>query len=165
MATPRRYAEGTAVAVARSIAEIQRLVKAHGGTGWRYEELDEQAPPAARITFSLAGWPIRFTVVQPRLEDFEETPTGLLRSASTMAKLRDEEERRRWREVLLLIKAKFVAIDAGVVEARSEFLGSLVLDNDQTVAEYVVPQLQASAAQSQSLRLLPPASITEEVVE
>ena len=158
--TPRRYAHGTVTPADRSIAEIQKLVKQHGARSWRYEECDEDSTTVARIGFVLGGWPLRFTVRQPTVTQFLLTPTGLVRTPASMASLRDGEERRRWREVLLLIKAKLVAIDAGVVEARSEWLPHLVLDNDETLGEYVIPrlaQLQGAAQGRGHVPLLLPA--------
>jgi hypothetical protein len=160
MATLRRYASGTTIAVEKSVAAIQRLVKQHGGRAWRYEERDDQEPPSSRISFVLDGLPIRFSVDAPDRADLEISPAGRYRTEHQIRAAREAEVRRRWREIALLVRAKLVAVAAGIVDVQEEFLSTTVLSDDETVAEYMLPRLAELQAQ-QTVRLLPPAIVEE----
>jgi hypothetical protein len=161
MSTSRRYADNTTVTVDRSIAEIQKLVKAAGATNWSHAEDDDADPPRAMVQFKLEGWLLRFTIELPTLADMRYSPTGRNRRTTDAAQVhRDQEVRRRWREIALLIKAKLVAINSGVVSLDEEFLPYVVMQSGETVGQWAPAQLRALQA-SETLPLLPPATIEE----
>jgi len=165
MTTQRQYAARTQVAPERSVAEIQKLVRAAGATNWQHGEDDEAVPPMAWVQFKLEGWLLRFRVLLPTRADETYSPGGRLRTGAQVAAAVDQERRRRWREVVLLLKAKLVAVDSGVVSLQSEFLPYLVLQNDETVADVVLPrltQLQQAARGQGTMPLLPPIQVEEE---
>lgn len=144
------------------IAEISRLVKAHGATACRYEELDDQAPSLTRNTFRLAGMPVQ--VIVPDLREFRMSPAGYsvgIRDQQTSA--RDQEPRRRWREVALLVKAKLMAAEADVVSLAAELLPNVVLLSYDTVGEWLPPRFVELQAPPPAFPLLSPAFIEEGV--
>jgi hypothetical protein len=57
--------------------------------------------------------------------------------------------------VLLIIKAKLEAIDAGISTFDAEFLSSIMLPSGATVGEWAEPQLDRIYATGQMPRLLP----------
>lgn len=162
---PRQFAEGTRVEVGKSLEEIRKLAKAAGATHWTHgEDEDEQK---SWVQFRLKGMVVRFTVRLPTLEDdtVRYTPAGNPRPHAQRPAAVEGEARRRWREMALLVKAKLVAVKSGIVTVAEEFLPYVVLDNGETVADYVWPrltQLQEAARSSIELALLPPLEITEE---
>lgn len=53
----------------------------------------------------------------------------------------DQEERRRWRAQLLLIKAKLEMIAMGTTTVEREFMADMLMANGQTVAQQALPAL------------------------
>jgi hypothetical protein len=115
------YAKGTTVTVEKSQGQIQTLVRRHGATmytaGWL-------AGGRAAVEFTIKGRRIRWTV--PALN------TARITQAQA-----DAEERRRWRCLLLGIKAKLEIVATGISEFDEEFLAHVVTDNGATVWERV----------------------------
>lgn len=160
MTTPRRYAEGTSVGIDRTISEIQKLVKAHKATSWRYEEVDDVTPAYRTISFVLQGRLIRFTVEEAPLSEFKRTPTGLLRTDASMVKVADEENRRRWRAVLLYVKASIEAMYSGVPQLRHALLPYVVMEDDESVGDKVEAQF-AEQERRREIHMLPPVIVEE----
>lgn len=159
--TARRYADRTEVPTDRSIAEIQRLVRAAGANQFSYGLDTEHAPPLAWVQFKLRGWVLRFIVKLPNPTDaqFTATPTGKLRGAAQAEAAYQQEERRRWRELVLVLKAKLVGIESGVVAFEEEFLAYAVLPDGRTAGEVLVPavdRVQRGELPSGPIHLLPP---------
>jgi hypothetical protein len=128
-----RYAQYTQVPVGRSQEAIRKLVIDAGATGWALGEDGGRAV----VSFRLEGRLLRF-----RLEIPESDP---------------KEERRRWRALLLAIKAKITIANEQIESFDEIFLNNIVLPNNATVGDMVVPQLQAMLESGQlgTLKLLP----------
>lgn len=110
------FAKGTTVSVAKSQAQIQTLVRAHGATmytsGWL-------AGGEAAVEFTIRGRRVRFTLMPA---------TG-----KGSAPAYEAEERRRWRCLLLAIRAKLEIVASGISEFDEEFLAHVVTDTGETV--------------------------------
>jgi len=63
--------------------------------------------------------------------------------ASAAGEKAAQERRRRWRALLLVIKAKLEAVSSGISTLEREFLADVVLPNSKTVSEWLGPQMQA----------------------
>ena len=111
------YAERTKVPVDRSRTEIERTLARYGadafGYGW-------DAGRAA-ISFRANGRHVRFTM--PVGDD-------------------PQDERRRWRALVLVVKAKLEAVESGITTFEDEFLAHIVLPDNRTVTEWLKPQLE-----------------------
>jgi hypothetical protein len=111
-ARKRRYAEGTTVAVEKTKQEIETLVERNGGrkyfTGWASDH-------TAAIGFWASDRIIRLELELP--------PKGTA----------DAETRRRWRCLLLCLKAQFESVATGIKTFEQAFFSDIVLPNDQTV--------------------------------
>jgi hypothetical protein len=122
---PHRYAEGTEVPVERTRAEIERLLRAHRATGfatmWDKDRFG--------LMFELNNRRVRFDVPVPSPKEY---PTQ---------KRWDAEERRRWRALLLILKAKLELVASGDADFDSEFLANLVLPGGETIGARVLPSL------------------------
>lgn len=108
MKPPRRFAEGTSVAVEKTRAEIERLVKKRGATAFG----TMSTPHGTSLAFQINKRNIRFELPIPPIKD----PIK-----------RDAEERRLWRCLALNVKAKFEAVDNGIVSFDQEFLAHIVV--------------------------------------
>jgi hypothetical protein len=62
--------------------------------------------------------------------------------------------------LLLVIKAKLESVENNIATFEEEFLAHIVLPNDKTVADYVVPQV-AAMYQTGRMLALPPSDDTE----
>ncbi len=150
-----KYAAGTEVPAERSRMDLERLLTAHGATGilsgW------DATVREHRIIFRIADRMIRLRVVlpDPGSREFALTPTGRRRTATQTAEQVRAEERRRWRALLLLTKAKFVAIEDGVQSLEEAFLADVLLPDQSTIGEWIRPQLDTAYATAQMPSLLP----------
>lgn len=129
---PRMYAQDTQVPVDRTRSEIERLLKAHGSIGFVYGSTAEQV----MIGFQMNERRLRFLV-----------PMLTLNKSRSNERDVAKEERRRWRALLLLIKAKLESVASGIVEFDREFLAHLVVEGNTTVGDRWVAearQLMAS---------------------
>lgn len=118
----RRFAEGTKVPPERSRAEIERLVRKRGARSFG----SYTTPEGTSILFEIRNRRIRFVLPLPK--------------GTT-----EREECRRWRCLLLSVKAKFEAVDSGIVSFDEEFLAHIVVpDSEETVGSRMGPAIAAA---------------------
>ena len=55
-----------------------------------------------------------------------------------------QEERRRWRALVLVIKSKLEAVASGIVTFDEEFMAHIVLPDGQTIGQAMLPQIEAA---------------------
>jgi len=118
------YAQYTEVPVAKTRAEIERLLEVakakQYGTAVDYDELK------ARVQFRLNDRIVRFTVALPDRRKLGETKFA-------------RAERQRWRALLLVLKAKIESIESGIETFDQAFLAQIVMPNDATVGDVIAP--------------------------
>lgn len=134
------YAENTSVPVEKSRAEIERLLSRHKCAKFMAGVDHEQH--RATVQFQAHNRIIKFEITLPNPADpkFKKIKNSYLqRSASGVTKVVDQEERRVWRALLLVIKAKLEAVESGIATFEDEFLAHVLLPNQQTVAEFIGP--------------------------
>lgn len=142
------YARNTTVPIDRTRLAIEALLRDNGAdridNSWRAHDGKE----AAAIQFEREGILVRFVMPMPPREQFELTPTGFERSKDSVDKAFNQASRSRWRALLLIIKAKFEAIESGIVSFEEEFLAHMMLPNNQSVGEHFIPQLREACFSS-----------------
>lgn len=134
------YAVGTSVPVEKSRAEIERLLSRHKCSKF-LAGVDHEAHRAT-VQFQANNRIVKFDIALPDPRDPKwKRIKGryMERSAVGVQKIVDQEERSRWRALLLVIKAKLEAIESGIATFEDEFLAHTLLPNQQTVAEWVGP--------------------------
>jgi hypothetical protein len=143
-----RYAEQTTVPVERSRGEIESTLARYGADqflyGWDAEK--------AIIRFRAHGRHIAFVLELPDRTDakFRRTPGGRRqRTAEQMYTAWEQECRRAWRALALVIKAKLEAVATGITDFESEFLAHIVLPNGQTVGDWLQPQIAEAYTSNQ----------------
>lgn len=152
------YAAQTTVSPEKSRAEIEGLLRKYGAdqfvSGWG----DGQAV----IGFRASGRFVKFTLPMPDKgeEKFWYTKTGRWRSPSrrsdSAAALAWEQEiRRRWRALALVIKAKLEAVESGITTFESEFMAHIVMPDGRTVGDHVTPSIAAAYETGKVAGLLP----------
>lgn len=113
------YAQRTQVPVDKTRLEIERLVRKYGATGFSSSWLEGRSPTTgglyARVEFICHDRHIRLTVNVPPNET---------------------QARGKWRVLLLMVKAKLVAVDAKVVTFEEAFFADIVMpETNKTVYE------------------------------
>ena len=149
----RRYAEGTSVDTTRSRIELEEIVRRFGASQiMTYTDIDK-----AIVQFAARERLIRLTInlPDPDNEAFTTTPTGRERSASSARDAYEQEVRRRWRAMVLLVKAKVTAVNEGIVEFEEEFLAHVVMSNGETVFERTNQTIALEYQQGKVQSLLP----------
>lgn len=124
-----QFAARTRVPVVSSKNEIEKLVLKFGAngfsSGWQSK--------SARVEFLLGDRHIRFTVAMPS---------------------NAQGQRQRWRALLLLIKARFAAIEASIVTVEQAFVGDIVTPDGRTVYEAIREPLALAIANKTPTLLL-----------
>jgi hypothetical protein len=130
------FAEGTTVPVSKTRGEIEGLVTKYGATrfasGW-----DESG--AAAINFVAHGRLVRFVLRLPTVEEGKKkAPRRYSWATPTDAQVQkwiDGESRRRWRCLLLAIKAKLEVVETGIETFEQAFLANIVTTGNMTIYE------------------------------
>jgi hypothetical protein len=148
-----RYASGTNVSVDRSRTEIERVLRRYGASSFLYG-WDEGG---AVLAFVAEGWQVRFVVPMPdpHGKEFTRTDTGRPRAQSAAAEAYEAEVRRRWRVLVLALKAKLEVVATGLISFEREFLAHIVLPNGQTVGDASEPAIRQAYRSGQVPELLP----------
>ena len=152
--TDKRYAAGTTVPAERTQGEIQNTLRRYGADGFVFG-LDGDR---ALIGFRVGARQVRFILDFPTIDDPQFARTGQNRARTTAAREQayEAEIRRRWRALLLAIKAKLEVVASGIATFDEEFLAHLVLPGGSTVGERVIAEIDEAAALGQAPpRLLP----------
>ena len=142
----RKYAERTKVPVDRSKAEIEKLLKRYGAQQFVSAWCTKSSADLIGFT-ALAedGTPrqVRVHLPMPNLDDFANKSQ------------RDREYRRRWRALVLVIKAKLEAVESGISTLEREFMSDVVLPDGATVGEWAAKQLPKIYSSGKMPKLLP----------
>jgi len=146
------YAEGTTTPPEKSQMEIAAAVRKYGAasfaTGWD--------GPRALVTFVAHGRQIRFVLELPTDPDHVSFrwPSGRhgIGRERTDVQARnalEAEVRRRWRALLLAIKAKFEVVETGISTFETEFMPHTVMPDGRTVAEHILPRVEQAITDGQ----------------
>lgn len=131
--TTYRYASGTTVPVNRSRDELERLLDKVGADS----VATMRDGTAAAVAFRLTGRNYVLRLPFPGDEELVKDSAGRKRGAAAVVVARDQTIRERWRALVLLVKAKIVAIDTGITTPESEFLAHAMLPTGQTLGEHL----------------------------
>lgn len=145
-----RYAQGTTVPPSKSQGEIAALLRKHGATKTAVAQEDR----AISVFFEIEGHRVRIRFSLPTIGETlsalnKECPRGWWhrsdRERAAIAQRRAEQaERERWRQLLLVIKAKLELVAEGVSTIEREFLADMLLESGQTVGEWLGPKLSGA---------------------
>jgi hypothetical protein len=141
------YAANTTVPVSKTRGEIEALVEKHGATefssGWM--------GTIAALQFQIKGRRVRFRLEAADVEWGRDRLMNAKRGrywrrqdipVDKALPLADVENRRRWRCLLLAIKAKLEVVETGIATFDEEFLAHIVVGNgQQTVYDFITEQV------------------------
>lgn len=142
VATMRRYAAQTYVSVEKSRAEIESLVMRRGARSFHSGWADGQAA----VGFVLCDRILKFKLPLPSRDEkeFTHTPGRKKRRDDRSIQVAWEQAcRSRWRALLLAIKAKLEAVDAGISVFDDEFLAFIVdPSTGETIGDSIKSQIE-----------------------
>lgn len=135
------YAADTKVSIGRSFAEINDMLRKAGANQLAQAEM----PDKLAIQCYLSDRLLRFAVTIPPLSAMptRNGRNSVLDDGQRKAIL-DQKCRQRARALLLVIKAKLESVESGVETFEEAFLANVVMPGGKTVAERVLPQIQAA---------------------
>lgn len=136
----RRYAEKTSVPVDRTRSEVQNLLERHGADQFIFGTTGGQI----LVAFEMSVVDRAGDKVRRRLRFL--VPMPVQSRAMTENKVK-AETRRRWRALLLVLKAKLEAVVSQIVTFDEEFLAHIVIDGNTTVGDRFTPTLTQAIAQ------------------
>jgi len=147
------YASTTNVSPERSRAEIEKTLQRYGATSFAYGWSGDMAV----VQFEAFDRRVRINLPMPDMNDrsIARTPQGRPRSKGPREAAYDQALRSRWRALLLIIKAKLEAVEAGVTTFEEEFLPHIVLPSGETVGQHVLPGVAQAYESGQMPALLP----------
>ena len=141
----KKYAGETKVPVTRSRAEIEKLLVRYGATqflsGW-------DATTAQHVIGFSVDTPegvrqVRLRIPIPDRDDFR-TDGG-----------HEQEIRRVWRAMVLVVKAKLEAVASGISTLEREFMADIVLPDGSVLGDWAAPQLASAYDSGKMPKLLP----------
>jgi hypothetical protein len=157
MARPYRYAEGTDVSPEKSRADLEAVLRKNGA-----QEFNFYAGPERDIfTYRIQGWLVRHVLERPKPATLQSKKPGApTLKPEQLKRLADKEWRRRWRALLLVVKAKLEIVANGDSSVPREFMADLLLANGETMRDVMLPRLEAmySSGEMPSLMLGPGSS-------
>ena len=119
------YAKQTKVPIEQSKMTLEKMLRKAGAA--QIGMFSDGVSLASVVMFKLEGRFVKLRI-----------------APSTKMKNVEQEERRVWRVMLLLIKAKMEIIEAGLSSVEREFLADVMTADGRTVGELMKPALAAS---------------------
>jgi len=154
MMATRRFAEDTSVTTDKSKTEIEKLLSRYGADQFMYGT----DRTSAMVGFRADARMVRVVISMPDrdAEEFRLTPTKKWeRHPEEAEKAYEQACRQRWRALALVIKAKLEAVVAGISTFEEEFLAHLVLPDNTTVGDYMIPQVARAYEDGEMPKMLP----------
>ena len=129
-----KYAEGTVVPVAQSQDEVDRILLRYGCAQRAWLRDDDRN--IVQLAFGRKGRPYRISMPLPTVKEFAGQ-----RAYRTPVDLREAEVRRRFRALVLWLKATLEAVDTGIITFEDAFLAHMALPDGRTVARALDTQV------------------------
>ena len=148
------YANQTSVSGDRSRSEIERTLSRYGADSFMCGARDS----TAAVQFEVKGRRILFRLELPDPDSREYTysSTGRVRRSNEQAHESWEQAcRQRWRALVLIVKAKLEAVEAGINSFVLECFTYTVLLGGGTVGGWALPQIALAYETGQMPPLLP----------
>lgn len=144
------FAKGTVVSVEKSRAEIETTLRRYGATAF----ISGYEGPCALLGFEAKGRRLRFILPMPQATDknLRHNGRGRLLSPTDIDKNVKAEERRRFRALCLVIKAKLEAVESGIETFENAFLANIVVPGTSTtIGDWAAPQIARAYDEGMSM--------------
>ena len=148
------YARNTTVSAIRTRNELEETLERYGADAFAYATQGN----LATVIFAIDYRRIRFVLELPRSPGL---PLHQPQSApGAQQEAHHQACRQRWRALLLVIKAELEAVTAGISTIETEFLANIVLPDNSTAGEWMLPQIDRAYRTGEMPPLLPAAGHT-----
>lgn len=140
----KRFAETTSVPVGRTKDHIEKELRAYGCTGFGILQENGRAQVTFKISLGAADRVIRISISLP-----DDAAIQSERDAA-------QENRRIWRSLFMVVKAKLESVASGIETFDEAFLPHILIpgpDGLKTAGERLIPQLEAGL-HGQDIKLL-----------
>ena len=147
------YARDTDVPVDRTITQLKALIERFGADHFAFMT----SQTGATIAFRYHGRAVRFDLPLPDRNDerFLTTPTGRARKNPNASYAAWESEcRSLWRNLYLLVKALFAAIECSLLDFDRAFMHDIVTPNGKTVGQRLLGDIQTMISSGKNAPLL-----------
>lgn len=146
------YAEHTTVSPEKSRMEIEQTLARYGATAFAY--MTDETRSA--VGFQCKGRSIRIVIEKADAKALKVKRRGYWAHPTDQQRIAwvEGENRRRWRALLLVIKAKLEAVESKIATFDDEFLAYVVMPNGQTMGEWMAPQIATAIAEGKMPQLL-----------
>jgi hypothetical protein len=143
------YAAGTDVPVERTRAEIDGLLTKNGASSVAI--LNDEEHNVAAFAFTIRGARFRVELPLPTAQDIQPTPgheprgwsyTTTEQRSQWLGRQLAQARRERWRQMLLLLKAKLEIVRIGLSTVEHEFMADMVLPSGQTASVVLAEALR-----------------------
>jgi hypothetical protein len=157
------YAEGTTVPVEKSKADLEAVIRRHGGYNVGSASLDAEGIALIYFTIGMAEKlrQVRLRLPLPKASAFE---ASYGKHAKTAQQRWEQACRERWRLLVLVVRAKLELIAAGGAALDAEFLAKIALPDGKVVLEVVADAISVAYATGR-MPMLVAAQPHEAVVE
>jgi hypothetical protein len=150
------YAKGTDVPKERSRLELEAILSRYGASHFMYGWDEGRVVVAFRTDEDQGHRQVKFVLPMPKEHEVALTPGGRRRTTRQVEDALAQEERRRWRALVLVVKSKLEAVESGIETFDEAFMPHIVLPGGETVSQWLSPQIDeayASGALPSELRL------------
>ncbi len=145
------YAKNTRVDAGRTVSQIRTLIERFGASDFGFVA----GSARATVAFRYQGRTVRFDLELPSRSEFAETPVrGRARSPAAAHRSWQRACDAKWRSLLLLIKALFVAIEDGLLDFDRAFMHDIVMPDGRTVGQRLLADVQSAVTNNQNVPLL-----------
>lgn len=145
-----RYADRTDTPIGRTKDEVERTVARYGGEQVSFVWLDRDTEA---VLFLLGGYRVMLRVARLTEEEARAIPRASSREAYRTA---DGEHRRRWRSLLLRLKARLEDIADEGMAVEEALLPYLMLPDNSTVGDRAIPQIREARRSGEMPEMLVP---------
>lgn len=146
------YAKGTTVPIDASKAEAEKLANRLKADAFIAGTMDG----VAFFQFRAEGRFVRLSISLATWQDVAYSPTGRERTEPQIKSAMAAENRRLYRALVNLLKAKVIAIEEGIVTFEQEFFANVVMPDGNTVYDASKASLELAYSTGKSVPLLPP---------
>lgn len=128
-----KYAAKTSTSVRDSVSELERILDRWGCDNFALMKGEDEHKVGFRFQIG-------------------DMAPSMVRVTLPLHCLDDQGIRVAWRALVMVVKAKFAAIDAGITSFDREFMPDLVLADGSTVGQNALPQIEESRTQGRLAR-------------
>lgn len=142
------YASNTSVDESRSRAELEKMLARFGADEFGYYTTRDSA--IVLFVYNKTRCKLSVPLPDRDADEFTKTPAGRKRrTADAAVAAWQQETRRRWRSLCMVVKALLVGVQDGVLSFEQAFMPYILMGDERTVFEHLNERLQTAIESGQ----------------